>query len=74
MVSLNGQSYAQSKTAFKHRKTYVKGCSCKPEEYSQQEINQSEGGRKQADATPAATSTPKSAPQPDDAQPPSRRQ
>jgi hypothetical protein len=56
MVSLNGQPYAQSKNAFKHRKTYVKGCSCKPEEYSLQEINQSDGApRKQADAAPAST-------------------
>jgi hypothetical protein len=55
MVGLDGRPYAQSKNAFKHRKTLVKGCSCKPEEYSLQEINQSEqGGRKQADATPGA--------------------
>jgi hypothetical protein len=67
MVSLNGQQpYAQSKNAFKHRKTYVKGCSCKPEEYSLQDINQSGDGRKQADAAqpaPTTTAAPKSAPQ-----------
>ncbi len=85
MVTLDGRAYAQSKNAFKHRKTYVKGCSCKPEEYSLQEINQSEqGSRKQADASPApaATSnaTAKSAPPPADAitggpqSPQSRRQ
>jgi hypothetical protein len=76
MVSIDGRPYAQSKNAFKHRKTYVKGCSCKPEEYSLQDINQSEGGRKQADAAPAAaqTSTPKGAPQGFDAQQPPRRQ
>jgi hypothetical protein len=77
MVSLNGQPYAQSKTAFKHRKTFVKGCSCKPEEYSQQEINQTEGGRKQADAAPAvgaAPAAPKSALQPLDGPVGQRRQ
>ncbi len=76
MVSLDGKPYAQSKNAFKHRKVFVKGCSCKPEEYSLQEINQSEGGRKQADAAPPPQTivTPKSAPQGSDAQPPARRQ
>ena len=64
MVSLDGRAYAQSKNAFKHRKTLVKGCSCKAEEYSLQEINQSEqGGRKQADATPASPQGSKPAPQ-----------
>jgi hypothetical protein len=68
MVSIEGRPYKESKNAFKHRQSYVKGCSCKPEEYSLQEINQSADG-KRADAGKAAggsagsASTPKSAPQ-----------
>lgn len=63
MVSLKGQAYTQTKTAFKHRKTYVKGCSCKAEEYSLQDINAA-GGGKQADAGAAQSSSgSRSAPQ-----------
>lgn len=75
MVSLNGQPYAQSRNAFKHRKTYVKGCSCKSEEYSPQDIGQADtGARKQAEAggaTAPAAPTPRSAPE---GQPAPRRQ
>jgi cell division protein FtsB len=80
MVSLDGRPYSQMKYAFKHRRIFVKGCSCKPDEYSLQEIAQSEqGGGRQAGANPGGTaSTPKSAPQSLDAltgnAPPSRRQ
>lgn len=77
MVSLNGQPYAQSKNAFKHRKTYVKGCSCKAEEYSLQDINQSEAaGGKRADAAPATGggAAPKAAIQSPDGQAPRRQQ
>jgi hypothetical protein len=69
MVSVTGQPYAQSKNAFKHRKTYVKGCSCKPEEYSLQDIQSGGGDGKRADATQQpsgsapTTAAPKSAPQ-----------
>jgi hypothetical protein len=68
MISLNGsQPYAQMKNAFKHRKTFVKGCSCKAEEYSLQDINQGGGDAgKRADAgqpQSGTTATPKSAPQ-----------
>ncbi len=67
MISLDGRPYKDTKNAFKHRQTYVKGCSCKAEEYSLQEINQG-GDGKRADAGKAAgggvaASTPKSAPQ-----------
>jgi hypothetical protein len=46
MVSLDGRPYTQTKTAFKHRQSFVKGCSCKPEEYSLQEINQGDQGKR----------------------------
>jgi hypothetical protein len=54
MVSLDGRPYRESKNAFKHRQSYVKGCSCKAEEYSLQEINQG-GDGKRADAGRQAT-------------------
>ena len=75
MISLSGQPYAQTKTAFKHRKTFVKGCSCKPEEYSLQDIQS--GGGKQADAggqsAPAAKGGPQSLEALTGAQPQSQR-
>jgi hypothetical protein len=69
MVSLDGRPYAQSKNAFKHRQTYVKGCSCKPEEYSLQDINQAEQGKRAeartgASGSTSAASSQSSAPQP----------
>jgi hypothetical protein len=42
MVSLEGKPYTSLNTAFLNRKHYIKGCSCKPEEYSPQDIAQSE--------------------------------
>jgi hypothetical protein len=42
MVSLTGEPYNNIKNAWRHRKQYIKGCSCKPEEYSANEIQQSE--------------------------------
>ena len=62
MVGLDGRPYKDSKTAFKHRQTFVKGCSCKAEEYSLQEISQGDQG-KRADAAKSAP-TPKGAAQP----------
>jgi hypothetical protein len=67
MISLDGRPYRESKNAFKHRQSYVKGCSCKAEEYSLQEINQAGGDGKRADAgrqqgtsgTAAPVSTPR---------------
>ena len=63
MVGLDGRPYKESKTAFKHRQTYVKGCSCKAEEYSLQEINQGDQGKRADAGKPAsgAASSPKSA-------------
>jgi len=65
MVSLDGRPYAQLRNAFKHRKVYVKGCSCKPEEYSLQDISQSEQSpAKSAEAkSTGPISTEKAAPQ-----------
>lgn len=65
MVSLDGRPYAQTKTAFKHRQSFVKGCSCKPEEYSLQEINQGGDGKRaeaRTDGGGGVTSAPRTAP------------
>jgi hypothetical protein len=42
MVSITGQPYNNLKNAWRHRKQYIKGCSCKAEEYSAHEIQISE--------------------------------
>lgn len=44
MVSLNGQPYSSMPNAFRNRKEYVKGCSCKASEYSALQIQQSDSG------------------------------
>ena len=49
-ISLNGTAYADLPAAFKYRKAYVKGCSCKESEYNPTEI---EAATKKAEATPA---------------------
>jgi hypothetical protein len=57
MVSLAGAPYTGLKNAFRNRKEYVKGCSCRPEEYSAQQIETFEQDRKkQANAAPAGGS------------------
>jgi hypothetical protein len=53
MVSINGQPYTSLKTAFRYRKEFIQGCSCKQAEYSPAVDN------KKADAAPAQ-STPQS--------------
>ena len=51
MVSLSGEPYNNLKNAWRHRKQYIKGCSCKPAEYSVHQIEISEQElRKQASA------------------------
>jgi hypothetical protein len=56
MVSLTGEPYNNMKNAWRNRKEYVKGCSCKPEEYSAYEIELFEKGRqKQANVSPNAS-------------------
>jgi hypothetical protein len=63
MVSITGEPYNNMKNAWRHRKQYIKGCSCKPEEYSQHEIQLSEQELgKQARAAPAPRSAPGGAP------------
>ncbi len=42
MVSITGEPYNNLKNAWRNRKQYIKGCSCKPEEYSLHEIQLSE--------------------------------
>ncbi len=42
MVSLTGQPYNSLKNAWRNRKVYIKGCSCKAEEYSPEQIAKSE--------------------------------
>ena len=49
-ISLNGTAYKDLPNAFKYRKTYVKGCSCKETEYNPTEI---EAASQKAEATPA---------------------
>jgi hypothetical protein len=55
MVSLNGQRYSELSTAFLNRKRYIKGCSCKPQEYSAKDIEEAmKAGGKQANAAPVS--------------------
>lgn len=60
MVSLNGQRYTDLSTAFLNRKRYIKGCSCKPQEYSAKDIEEAmKAGGKQANAAPVNKSADK---------------
>ncbi len=38
MISLDGAPYAKIENAFRYRKEFVKGCSCKPDEYDPEAI------------------------------------
>ncbi len=59
MVSITGEPYNNLKNAWRHRKQYIKGCSCKAEEYSAHEIQLSEQELgKQARVAPAQRSAP----------------
>ncbi len=54
MVSLNGRPYTSMPFAFRNRKVYIRGCSCKASEYSPEQIAESEKAlklSKRADAT-----------------------
>jgi hypothetical protein len=69
MVSLSGEPYNNMRNAWRHRKEYIKGCSCKPEEYSLQQIQQSEQENKKQVSVSApsgngAARQPQSAPEP----------
>ncbi len=48
-ISLNGSAYKDLPVAFKYRKSYTAGCSCKEAEYNPTEIEQA---NKKAEATP----------------------
>jgi hypothetical protein len=50
-ISLNGAPYKDLPVAFKYRKSYTAGCSCKEAEYNPTEIEQA---NKKAEATPPA--------------------
>lgn len=50
-VSLSGRAYSQLPNAFRYRKEYVKGCSCKQAEFNPAEVG---GEAKKSDAAPAA--------------------
>ena len=49
-ISLNGTAYSDLPAAFKYRKEYIKGCSCKADEYNPTAI---EAANQKAEATPA---------------------
>lgn len=51
MISPQGQPYDSLKNAWRYRKEYIKGCSCKPTEYSQTEIDAHNNPQKQASNT-----------------------
>jgi hypothetical protein len=51
-ISLNGSPYADLPVAFKYKKAYVKGCSCKQAEYNPTEIESA--NKAEAEAVPAA--------------------
>ena len=57
-ISLNGSAYVDLPVAFKYRKEYVKGCSCKQTEYNPTEIEaankKAEAGPEQGKGKPAA--------------------
>ncbi len=48
MISPTGQPYDSIKNAWRYRKEYIKGCSCKPTEYSQADIDAYNNPAKQA--------------------------
>ncbi|HKJ61926.1 MAG TPA: DUF2865 domain-containing protein [Hyphomicrobiales bacterium] len=57
MVSLDGKPYNDLQNAWRNRKQYVKGCSCKSYEYSEEQILKSEQElAKQANATDKTSS------------------
>jgi hypothetical protein len=82
-ISLNGTAYKDLPNAFKYRKEYVKGCSCKETEYNPTEIEAASqkaeatpapgkpGAKKKASA-PAAPAAQAAAPPPDAQQPPTQ--
>ncbi len=64
MVSLDGRLYKDMPFAFRHRREYIKGCSCKPDEYSVQEIARSEQALRDAAQAKRTASARGAQPQP----------
>jgi hypothetical protein len=60
-ISLNGTAYSDLPNAFKYRKEYVTGCSCKANEYNPTAI---EGANQKAEAAPGKPGNNGSAPAP----------
>ena len=60
-ISLNGTAYSDLPNAFKYRKEYVTGCSCKANEYNPTAI---EGANQKAEAAPGNPGNKGSAPAP----------
>ena len=60
-ISLNGTAYSDLPNAFKYRKEYVTGCSCKANEYNPTAI---EGANQKAEAAPGKPGKKGSAPAP----------
>lgn len=61
MVSTDGKAYSQQPYAFRYRKEYIKGCSCKVSEYNPEEIaghgKKTEDGKQKSGAAPAQGGT-----------------
>jgi hypothetical protein len=55
MVSLEGKAYNELPDAWRYRKEYVKGCSCKTAEFSPNEIKPVDSEAGEAPAAPGAT-------------------
>lgn len=54
MVDLSGLAYASLPNAFKYRKTLVQGCSCRPQPWSETELQRHRGYAQPAIAGPAS--------------------
>ena len=65
-ISLNGTAYADLPAAFKYRKSYIKGCSCKADEYNPTEIEAAnqKAERRPRQAGPARRRVPRRRPRP----------
>lgn len=55
-VSISGKPYTSLPNAFRHRKVYIKGCSCNASEYSREEIAKAEEALRQQTAAAQAAS------------------
>ncbi len=63
MISPDGRPYDSLENAWRYRKEFIKGCSCKPTEYSRAEIDAHNNPGKQANnGSPSASSPPAAGP------------